>query len=54
LRQNSYIRSMSKVTRFMANIVGRLFFTLAILIYTAEGNFQAGKNEIQPPNDDQK
>jgi len=45
---------MSKVTRFMASIVGKLFYTLAVMIYVAEGSFEAGKNEIQPPNDDQK
>lgn len=33
----------------MANIVGKLFYTLAILIFTAKGNFEAGEEEMNPP-----
>jgi len=44
---------MSKVTKFMASIVGALFYTLAILIFTAEGNFRKGEQEMKPPIKDE-
>lgn len=53
LAENPYIRSMSKTTRLLARIVGAFFYTLAVVIFTAKGSFEVGREEMEGKQDGQ-
>jgi len=44
---------MSKTTRLLARIVGAFFYTLAVVIFTAKGSFEVGREEMEGKQDGQ-